>query len=123
MQVHWSRTIHISEFLDDNDVIGVPRLLPIFNNLKDLEKVVGGSAETFWLNANRGLALWADKEANLSEADIATMKKQAEEFEHQLRRSLVGAGMTAQVLGSDPPDPKPNVETLLDLIPGGCGVP
>jgi hypothetical protein len=123
MQVHYSRVIHISEFLDDNDTFGVPRLLPILNRLKDLEKVVGGSAETFWLNANRGLALWADKDVNLGEEGVAEIKKQADEFQHQLRRHLVGSGMSAQVLGSDTPDPKPNVETLLDLIAGAVGIP
>jgi uncharacterized protein len=123
MLVHWSRVVHISEFLDDNDTYGVPRLLPVLNRLKDLEKVVGGSAETFWLNANRGLALFAAPEASLGEDDVKELKKQADEFQHQLRRHLVGSGMTAQVLGSDVPDPKPNVETLLDLIAGATGIP
>lgn len=120
---HHSRVLHISEFLDQDDTYGMPRLLPIYNRLKDLEKVVGGSAETFWLTANRGMALWADKEASLTETDIQAIKDQADEFSHQLRRNLVGTGMTAEVLGSESPDPQPNAEILIQLIAGAVGIP
>lgn len=121
--VHYTRVIHVSEFLEQDDVFGTPRLLPIYNRLKDLEKVVGGSAETFWITANRGLALWADKDADLSPEEITLMQDQADEFQHQLRRYLVGRGMKAEVLGSEDPDPKPNFEALMQLISGACGIP
>lgn len=121
--IHYTRVLHVSEFLDENDVFGLPRLLPIYNRLKDLEKVVGGSAEVFWLTASRGLAFWADKEAKLDDDMIQSMKEQAEEFQHQLRRYIVGQGVTAQVLSPEAPDPEPNASVLLDLIAGASGVP
>lgn len=121
--VHHSRVIHISEFLDEDDTIGKPRLLPVFNRLLDLEKVVGGAAETFWLTANRGVAFLADKEANLADEDIAEMHKQADELANSLRRHIVGRGMTAQVLGSESPDPGPNADKILELISGSTGIP
>lgn len=123
MNVHWTRALHISEFLDTDEVYGTPRLLPVYNDLKNLEKVMGGSAETFWLNANRGVAFWADKDAELSADEIQTIKDQADEFMHELRRHVVGQGMQAQVLGSDVADPGPNVDKLLDVIAGGAGIP
>lgn len=123
LNVHWTRVLHISEFLDTDEVYGTPRLLPVYNDLMNLEKVIGGAAETFWLTANRGIALWADKEANLTADEIEKTKEQMDEFVHQLRRYLVGSGMQAQVLGSDTPDPSPNVDKLLDLIAGGAGMP
>lgn len=123
LHVHHSRVIHLAEFLESDEVYGMPRLLPVYNRLKDLEKVVGGSAETLWLAANRGLAIWADPAANLNEDDIAAMKVQADEFQHQLRRYLVGTGMQAQVFGSESPDPEPNATVLLDLIAGAVGIP
>lgn len=122
-RVHWSRTIHIAEFLEEDNVYGMPRLLPVFNRLIDLEKVVGGGAETFWLNADRGIAFWADKEAALTDDDIARMKEEARKFRDRWEKTLVGSGMTAQVLGSDTPDPGPNVDRLLDLISGATGIP
>jgi hypothetical protein len=122
-QVHYSRVIHVTETPDENLVYGTPCLQPIYNRLLDLEKVMGGSAETFWLTANRGMMLSADKEARLDEKDIKDMKEQAEEFQHQLRRNLIGTGMTATVLGSEDPDPGPNVDKLLDEVAGATGIP
>lgn len=122
-QVHHTRCIHLTEFPEDDNVYGTPRLMPVYNYLQDLEKTIGGSAETFWLCANRGLALIADPEAPLDEDNIKEMKKQADEFYHQIRRTIVGTGITASSLGSDAPDPGPNVEKLLDLIAGTVGIP
>ena len=122
-RVHHSRVIHVSEFLDEDDVYGVPKLLPVYNRLKDLEKVVGGSSEMFWLNGRGGMMLSADKESKFSEADKELMKKQAQEYEHEMRRMLIGKGMTMTPISIQVPDPKPNVDTLLDLISGTVLIP
>lgn len=121
--VHHSRLIHVSETYDEDEVYGVPRLKPIYNRLQDAEKVVGGSAETFWLAANRGLAMIANADANLDEEARADAKQQAEEYQHQLRRILTVQGMEVQNLGSDTPDPSQNVDTLMSLIAGGVAIP
>lgn len=123
LNVHFSRVIHIAEYLEQDDVFGTPRLEPIVNYLHDLHKTVGATAEVFWLSANRGMSLMADKDANIDPTLLADMKKQAEEYQHQLRRTLVGAGMTASSLGSDVPDSKNGVDGLLDLISGASGIP
>lgn len=122
-RVHQSRVIHIAERIEDSTVMGIPRLMPVFNHLTDLEKTIGASAETFWICANRGMAVWADKDANLDEDAIQAVKDQMEDFTNQLRRTVVGSGMTAQVLGSDSPDPEPLVDKILQMISGGSGVP
>ena len=121
--VHYTRVLHLSEMLDQDDTFGIPRLLPVHNRLKDLEKVVGGSAETFWITANRGLAFWADKEAAFSDDEYARVEQKAKEFQNNQTRTIVGTGFTAQVLGSDDPDPGPNAQILMDLIAGALGIP
>lgn len=123
IRVHYTRAIHLAEFLDEDDNYGTPRLFPLYNHLQDLEKVVGSSAETFWLNARPGLGLFADADAQISEEQLADMKTQATDFEHQLRRILAMQGVTAQQFQALVADPKPNIETLLDLIAGGSGIP
>lgn len=123
IRAHHSRVIHIAENLDQDDTNGMPRLQPIYNRLIDLEKVVGGGAETFWLNANRGMMFNVDPNLTLDEPAKTKIKEQAEELQHKLRRTLVGQGVTAQPLGSDVADPKPNAEVLLDLIAGAVGIP
>lgn len=120
---HWTRVIHVAEYLDQDDVYGSPRLLPVYNRLMDLEKVVGGSAESFWLNATRMVSISADKDSNLDDDQIAAMKEQAEEMAHQTRRWVVGQGITLGGLSVEQADPEPNVTTLLDLIAGATGIP
>lgn len=123
IRAHWTRVLHVAEHLDENEVFGTPRLLSVYNRMLDLEKVVGSSAETFWLNARGGLSLMADKDVNLGTDQLADMKEQAEEWEHQLRRTIAMQGVTASMLQTIIADPKPNVETLLQLIAGAKGIP
>lgn len=121
--VHHSRVIHVSEFLDEDDVFGTPRLMPIYNRLMDLEKVVGGSSEMFWQNGRGGVVMSVDKDANYDEAARDKMKEHAEEYEHELRRFMIGKGLTVSPISINVPDPKPNVDVLLDLISGTVGIP
>lgn len=123
VNVHWTRVLHIAEQIDQDDVYAVPRLEPVYNRLKDLEKTVGGGAESFWLNARPGLGLFSDPEASLDEASLTDMKKQAEEFEHQLRRVIAMQRVTAQQFQAAIADPGPQVDRLLDLIAGAVGIP
>jgi hypothetical protein len=123
LHVHWTRVIHIAEKLDQDEVYGVPRLMPVFNRLMDLEKVIGSGAETFWLNARPGLGITTDPEAIIDAAGLQDMKDQANEYDHQLRRILAFQGANIQQLSAQVADPKPNVETLLDVISGCVGIP
>lgn len=122
-EVHYSRVMHISEFLDDDDVFGSSRLQPVFNHLVDLQKVAGGAGELFWLNGRGGLGLFADKEANLDAAAKTAIKDQAKEYQHELRRIMTGVGMKAQPISFNVPDPQPTANVLLDLVAGGLGIP
>lgn len=121
--VHHSRVIHIAEILDEDDVYGVPRLMSVYNRLQDLEKLAGGSAETFWLIANRGIALLANEDARMSDEDKEAAKQQAEEYQHQLRRVMTLQGMDVKSLGSETPDPSTSVGVQVDLIAGATGIP
>lgn len=121
--VHHSRVLHIAEYLESDEVEGTPRLEAVYNRFKDLEKIVGGGAETFWLLANRGLALIAESDANLSDEDKKAAREQAEEYQHQLTRVLALQGIDAKSLGSETPDGSGQVGVLLDLIAGATGIP
>lgn len=122
-EVHYTRVIHISEYLDDNEVAGTPRLTPIYNHLLDLQKVVGSSAETFWRNSNPGIAFTSDADARLDPTSIASMKNQVQDYEDGMSRILAMQGVTPTVLSAQIADPAPNIEKILDLIAGGAGIP
>ena len=121
--VHHTRVLHLTELLDQDEVYGTPRLLPVFNRLKDLEKVVGGSAEAYWLNVSRIVMLMAEEGSNLTDAQIDDLKDQAEEVANKLRRFVVGEGVSSQVIGAESERPGEHVDKLLDLIAGAIGIP
>ena len=122
-RVHHTRVLHLAEQLDQDEVFGVPRLEPIYNRLKDLEKVMGGAAECFWLNANRGIHFDVDKDTNLTVEQITDAKQQASDFTNQLKRHILTQGVTANVMGSDVADVEPTFTALLQLIAGSSGIP
>jgi len=47
VMIHHTRVVHLVEDLLDNEIFGTPRLEVVYNRLMDLEKLVGGDAETF----------------------------------------------------------------------------
>ncbi len=123
LTVHHSRVIHISEFLEDDEVYGTPRLMPIYNRLRDLVKVVGGSSEMFWLYARNILLGKADKDSTLTDANLTAIGDQMDELVHQLRSYIMAKGIDFTNFQGQAPDPKPNTEVLLDLIAGAVGIP
>lgn len=121
IEVHASRCIHLAERLLDNDIYGSSILKPIFNKLEDLEKVSGGSAETFWTNARGGLNVNADKDVEIS--DKEGLKSQIDDYIHKLTRVIRTQGMDVKTLDQMVHSPEHQVSTLLDLISGTTGIP
>jgi len=122
-RVHYSRIIHIVDRPLQGDTTGQPRLVPIYNLLDDMLKIAGGSAETYWLTANRGMQVDVDKEMSLTEPDAKALADELEEFQHQLRRYIRTRGVTITPLGSEVADPKSVFEVLLALISATTGIP
>lgn len=123
LPVHASRVLHIAEFLEEDEVYGVPRLESVINRLQDLEKVIGGSAEMFWLGARNGLKFIAEKEASFSDAERQRLEQMAEDYQHSLRRTLTGQGLDIQSLGTDVANPGTHIDKILDLVAGAVGIP
>ena len=120
---HHSRLIHLAEGTLENDVFGLPRLQPIFNRLEDLEKVVGGAAEIYWINGRGGLSFNLDKEVQLQPDAKEEFDKATESYVHQLSRTLRTQGMEVQPLHLPVEGPAEHVEAIMDLISGTTGIP
>ncbi len=121
--VHWSRIVHIVENPLHNESIGVPIIVKIFNTLDDILKVAGGTAETYWLTANRGIQADIDKDMEIDPDDAAQLSDQIEDYQHQLRRIIRTRGVKMNVLGSDTPKPKEVFDMLISIIAGTTGIP
>lgn len=121
--VHYSRILHVCENPLQDNIYGNPRLERVWNLLDDLLKVVGGTAETFWLTSNRGMQIDVDKEMELTPDDEKNLNDEIDEYVHQLRRVIRTRGVKINNLGSDVPDPRNTFDVLLSLISGATGIP
>lgn len=124
VKAHYSRIIHIrAEGVPDGVLYGPPRLRRVWNRLDDLEKVVGGGSEAFWVRANQGYMFNLDKEAKLKPEEKKKMAEQVADFEHGQSRMLKLQGVEAKVLGSDVADFGPSAASIITLISAATGIP
>jgi hypothetical protein len=123
MQVHYTRVLHIVEQPLENLVYGQSRLLNVFNLLDDLQKVVGGSAEVYWMTSNRGMQVNVDPETAMSPEDMKALQTEVEEWQHELRRFVRTRGVEMKPLTSNYPNPTQVFNMLLSLVSGTTGIP
>lgn len=121
--VNYTRIIHITQEVMENDLYGIPALEPIWDWLQDLRKVIGAAAENFWLTANRGMHVDIDKDLEFSATDANALADEIEEYQHQLRRFIRTRGVKIENLGNETADPKNTANLLIQLISGATGIP
>lgn len=124
IKVHHSRIVHIpAGTLLKSEIYGVPRLEPVFNRLKDLEKLVGASAEMFWKGARPGYQGIVDKDAHITAEQEAGLRDELDEFEHNLRRVFVNQGIEWKALAAQVSDPTAHVDVQIQMISAETGIP
>jgi len=120
---HWTRVLHVADGGLEDTVYGVPRLERVYNLFDNVEKVVGSGSEAFWRRVHRGTQVEVDPAIKVSDAELADMKEQIKEYEHNLRRTLTTRGVTIQELGGDVSNFGPQITSLMALISGATGIP
>lgn len=123
LNVHYSRVLHVSWDLLEDEVEGTPVLQSIYNNLMDIEKLAGGSAEMFWRGANPGLFGQVDPEFTMSSTDEQNLKEQVEAYVHQLRKFLISQGVEIKELTPAVADPTNHIKIQIALISAVTGIP
>lgn len=121
--VHWTRTIHLTDNSLDNPVYSEPRLARVWNNIDDLEKVVGGGSEAFWLRAHQGYQFDLDKETELDAEEEEAMEEEVDAFVNKVQRFVKTRGVKLTALGSDVAMFDRNVDSIVSLISAGTGIP
>lgn len=122
LAVHWSRLIHIAEGLDEDDVLGTPRLEPVYNLLLCLELVSGSSGEMFWRGAYPGMNYSIDPDSKQS-PDLADATEQIDAYTHGFQRYLKLKGIKVETLKPEIKSPKEFVQVLTMLIAAAKGMP
>ena len=121
--VHYSRLLHISEGLLEDEIYGRPRMEPVWNYLDDLDKIIGGSSEAVWRTVDRGIQFDIDKDADLSPTDEDDFEDEIEEYIHNFKRYIKTRGVTATPLGAEVASIKDNFDASVSLIGGTLGIP
>ncbi|MFW6120257.1 MAG: anti-CBASS protein Acb1 family protein [Petrotogales bacterium] len=123
LQVHYSRVLHVSWELLEDENEGSPVLEPIYNNLQDIEKLAGGSAEMFWRGARPGFQGIVNDDYTISPAEEEKFKTQMDEYIHNLRRSLLIQGMELKELAPQVEDPTNHLKAQIQMISAETGIP
>jgi hypothetical protein len=122
-RVHWTRIVHVADGVLDDRTNGTPRLEKIWNRLDDLDKVVGGGSEAFWLRVHQGYHWDMAPDVKITEPQVEKLKEEAEDFANQLRRTIATRGIKLDVKGSDVSPFNNQVISLMSIISGATGIP
>lgn len=122
-EVHFSRIWHIANGALESPVYGIPRYAAIWNYLYDLTKIVGSSAESYWMTAYQGLHVNIDPEMEMKEDDAEDLSEEVDEYQHGLRRVIRTRGVDVKTLGAKVADPRGAFDVVMTLISGSTGIP
>lgn len=117
VDVHWTRVLHIVDEVGSNEVYHTPRMRPVFNNLVDLRKLYGGSAEMYWQGAFPGLSFETHPQLGGDvEIDIAALRTQMENYVNGLQRYLSTSGMHINPMAPMVSDPSAQINIQIEAI-------
>lgn len=125
VRVHWSRVIHIAENSDVcSEIFAKPRQRPVVNNILDLRKLYGGSAEMYWRGAFPGLSIETVPQLG---GDVMVnhgqLRDMMEDYHNSLQRWIGLMGMSAKSLAPQVSDPSPQIASQLEAIGIEMGCP
>ena len=124
LSVHWTRVIHVADNTLNNDVLGTPRMRPVYNHLYDLRKLYGGSGEMYWKGAFPGYFFETHPQLGPDvQVNTASVATQMEQMQNSLQRYGVLNGMTANQMSPQVVDPTPQIERGIDAICIQMGMP
>lgn len=129
-KVHPDRVVVLGDMSDD----AVGFLEPGYNNIVNLEKIEGGSGESFLKNSSRQIHVNFDKDVKLDQlaklvgadgpAGIQDKLNEVNEgLAKGLDKTLATQGATASALVATVPDPKPHYDINVQTAAASYGVP
>lgn len=119
--IHASRCVHFKE--TNGLSYGTSRIQKCYNQLLDITKLSGASAEVYWLGAFSGLAVETDPLAQLDDDAYARMKEEIAKYFDGLERSLIMEGAVAKLLYPAIVSPKDHFDLQITMISIATGIP
>ena len=125
LDVHWTRVIHLADNRQSSEFLGTPRMLPVYNRLLDIRKIMAGSGEMFWKGGYPGLAFKLDPNISAANATIdkVSLKEEMEKYAAGMQRWLALEGVTVENLPSHVADPAGHVKVQVQYVAITLGIP
>lgn len=114
-RVHYTRVMHVTESLS-NPVSHSPRLRTVWNELLNLRKTLGGSAEMFWNGAFPGMALQVLPDYVGQPIDKKSLRTEMNAYRQGLQRYFTVNGFEVKELSPQVADPTAHIESQLKAI-------
>ncbi len=109
-KVHYSRIIHVAEGTLEDETMGIPALLPCYNTLINIEKILGADAEGFFQGAFPGFVLsLKDNARPPSPEQKEALNKELTSFVHDFKRYFTQGGFDIKQLSPNATNPKENL--------------
>ncbi len=123
-RVHWTRIIHLADNRTSSPIWGIPRLQRVFNNLYNVQKVIGGSGEMFWKGGFPGFSFEINPDVKGDvEFDKEEFRKQLDAWQNGMQRYLTLLNINAKTLNTSIADPNPHLMVQLQAICAAEGLP
>jgi len=121
-RIHPSRVIHIAENSVDG-IYGHSRLLPIYNQLHDMWKISGSSAEQFYISASLLLSAQGIDGFKIKAADGVALQEKLLELVNRMKGFLVSNGFEIKNIAPDIVSPKDSWEVMEKFISATSRIP
>lgn len=102
---------------------GTSRIQKCYNQLLDLTKLSGASAEIYWLGAFSGLSIETNPDSELDDDVYTRMKEEAQKYFDGLARSLILEGAQTKPLYPAIVSPKDHFDLQITMISIATGIP
>lgn len=124
MWVHHSRVIHIhSDQLLDDEIRGIPRQQPVYNNLIDIEKTLGSAGELAYRASAWGININIDKDFDIEQGGDQ-LREHLARWQSGLENVLRTHGADqVQSLGGEDIDPSLVTDPNIEAISAQTGIP
>lgn len=121
--VHWTRITHVADNRKTSEVLGTPRMEPVWDRLYDLRKILSGSGEMFWRGGFPGISLETQPGLEGSELDSDATERVMFDYMNGLQRYIALTGMSAKSLAPQIASPMESFEAQIKAICVTLGIP
>ena len=119
--IHSSRCVHFKE--TNGLSYGTSRIQKCYNQLLDIVKVSGASAEVYWLGAFSGLSVETREDTALDDDSYKRMKEEIDKYFDGLARSLVFEGATSKLLYPAIVSPQAHFDLQISMVSIATEIP